>query len=207
MRGLLGEDQEFAKLAKKMKESFVFLNVYTQSVAEEHEPRGPEGPYRFTDRSVPVLVIKKWDGESLVHQLGFQPDPKLGKPALERYVETALKKNGPVVPPKALRPLIKNFNAGEKALAKGKPSPAWRALTKVVKAGNDAKKFPDGPPDVAVRAQKLIDAILKEAGEKIDATADLDDEARVKTLRKLLRTYSGIPSLKQRLRDEIKALG
>lgn len=207
MRGLLADDPEYKKLAKKMKESFVFLNVYCQSVEDEHKPRGPEGPYQFNDKSVPVLVLKKWDGETIVQNLGFYADPKVGKPQLERHVEKALKENGPIVPPKTLRPLMKDFAAGEKSLEKARVGSAWKAFAKVVKAGKDGKKFPDGPPDIAKRAQKHLDAILKQADEAIAAVDDLDDDAdRKKGYRKLLRTYNGVPEIKKRLRTAIKAL-
>ena len=78
MRALLNEDKKLKKDDKKlrkttkaMREKFVFLNVYCQSVKDEHDPRGPEGPYRFEDTSVPVIVIKKWDGTTLKQQLGW----------------------------------------------------------------------------------------------------------------------------------------
>ena len=41
------------------------MKVYCTSVKSEHDPRGPEGPFQFQDRSVPVYLLKKWDGETM----------------------------------------------------------------------------------------------------------------------------------------------
>ena len=90
MRGL-AEGKGDKKTAKAMKEKFVFLNVYCRSVKEEHEPRGPKGPYQFVDRSVPVCVIKKWDGTTFNQKLGFVADPKAGMRNLESWMVKALK--------------------------------------------------------------------------------------------------------------------
>ena len=56
MRGLAQGEKGYEKFPELFKKHFVFLNVYCRSVAEEHNARGPEGPYQFKDRSVPVLV-------------------------------------------------------------------------------------------------------------------------------------------------------
>ena len=93
MRGLAAGEKGFEKLSKTLKDNFVFLNVYCTSVAAEHDPRGPDGPYQFKDRSVPVLVFKKWNGETLKQQLGFYSDPRVGRDTLVSMVEQALKKH------------------------------------------------------------------------------------------------------------------
>jgi len=100
VRGLAAGEKDYEAYKKIFQTKFVFLNEYTTSVAAEEEPRGPEGPYRFQDRSVPVLVLKRWSGETLAQQLGFQPNPEQAKRALAQIVDKALKDHGPVVPPK-----------------------------------------------------------------------------------------------------------
>ena len=97
MSALLEDKKKNKATAADFRSKFVFLNVYCRSVKEEHDPRGPEGPFRFTDRSVPVVVIKKFDGTSLVHQLGWGG----GADRLAQLVDKAVKKNGPVAPPRA----------------------------------------------------------------------------------------------------------
>ena len=115
MRGLAGGEKGYERFPRLLAKSFVFLNVYCHSVKEEHDPRGPEGPYRFQDKSVPVLLIKRWNGETIIQQLGFNPQPEPAKRTLARLVERALKKHGPVLPPKALRPLMKGYEGVEYA--------------------------------------------------------------------------------------------
>lgn len=183
------------------------VNFYTTSVADEHDPRGPDGPYQFKDRSVPLFIIKKWDGETLIHQLGFARQG--GDRQLAAWVEKAVKENGPISPPKALRPLMKAMDKARAHLAKERPGPAWKELVKVVEGGSEKKHFPDGPPTVAVEAQQKIDAILEAANDALEeALMDAEDDPATteKALRGLLRTYSQIPDLKKTLNDHLKKL-
>ena len=80
-----------------MAEDFVFLNVYCQSVEDEHKPRGPKGPFQFNDRSVPVFVIKDHTGKTLVQQLGWSrsPDPD----RLAEMLKKAHRKASPIKSP------------------------------------------------------------------------------------------------------------
>lgn len=192
-----------------MRERFVFLNVYTKSVKEEHDPRGPEGPYQFKDRSVPVIVVKKWDGETLNQTLGFVRDEKQGMRRLASILEKAAKDNGPVQAPKQLKPLLKMMAKAEAHLAKDRPGQAHKELAKIVKAGADTKAFPNGVPTVAEKAAAQVAAILEKAEEEIEAAADLveeDAEQGLKAYRKLIKRYAQIPAMKKRLQTKVKAL-
>ena len=205
MRGLATGAEDYEKFPKILKKNFVMLNVYCRSVAEEHDPRGPEGPYQFKDRSVPVIVFKKWDGETLAQHLGFGG----GTRRLAQWVESALKKNGRVAAPKALKPLNKAFAKGEEHLAKDKPGYAFKEFQKAVTGGADRKKFPDGPPTITEQAKRRIDEILARAEEEIaeaEPIADGHTEDARKAYRKLLKRYGAIPDLKKRLTAALKAL-
>ncbi len=208
VRSLADGGKEFPKMPKLMKEKFVFLNVYCRSVADEHKPRGPEGPYQFNDKSVPVVVIKKWDGETLHQKLGFSSDQDAGNRDLKRALDQALKKNGPITAPKALRPLIKKIATADKHLKSKRPSHAFKELQKVIDAGNDKKKFPKGPPTLAKKAAAKQEAIVKQGEEEIakaEALATENPKKSAGTLKKLLRLYRGIPKLKALLDAKIEA--
>ena len=180
------------------------VNYWCTSVQAEHDARGPEGPYQFKDRSVPLFIIKKWDGEELIHQLGFPSSG--GDKAVARWVEKAVKENGPINPPKALKPLIKGLKKASDLIAKSKPGDAWKELSKVVKLGADERKFPEGPPRMAVEAKALIDTIIGDANTAIEeALAQEDASACLKALRKLASKYRSVPDLKKRVSAEIKA--
>jgi len=93
-----GDDKRYEKARELLKSDFVVLNVYPKSVKDEHEPRGPKGPFQFMDRSVPVLIMKSSKGETLYRQLGWFA----GQPGIDRFTEAvreARKNNGPVNPP------------------------------------------------------------------------------------------------------------
>ena len=177
----------------------MFLNEYTTSVAAEEEPRGPEGPYRFQDRSVPVLVLKRWSGETLVQQLGFQPNPEQAKRALAQIVDKALKDHGPVVPPKALRPLTKSFDAGKAHLSKKRVAAAIREFRNVERLGADTKKFPE-PPDVAARASEEL-AKLSEEG--LGLVAEAKSQADLKAI---LREYGELQAVAEKANEAAATL-
>jgi hypothetical protein len=183
------------------------VNFYCKSVAEEHDPRGPEGPYQFKDRSVPLFVIKKWDGTTLSHQLGF---PRTGgDKAVAGWIEKALKENGPITPPQALKPLIQAMKKAQVQIKKGRPGNGWKDLGKVVKLGQDTRKFPEGPPTVAREAAALMEKFLSEANAAIDAAtamAEDDPASALKALRALRSPYGAIPEIKARLAEETKKL-
>ena len=206
MRGLAAGEKDYEKYRKIFQEKFVFLNEYTTSVAAEHEPRGPEGPYRFEDRSVPVLVFKRWDGKTLVQQLGFHSDPDQAKRALAQFVDKALKENGPVVPPKQLRPLLKALGKAQGHLEKGFVASAVRELQKVVKAAEDEKKFPE-KPEVALQAGELLRKLGEDATKAVEAATAMEDkDAARKELRRIDREYGKIEGVEERVKAALDAL-
>ena len=202
-----GSDKKLKKISKQFREKFIFLNVFTRSVKEEHDPRGPDGPYQFVDRSVPVVVIKKWDGKTLKQQLGWASSA--GAKGLSRIVSKAIKDNGPVAPPKALRPLLKSMTKAKAALGKKRTRSAIRDLKKIVKLGDDKKKFKDGAPSVAQEAAKLLDELLTEANKEMERLADLatsDPKAASTGYIKLLNNYGELGDLKKRIKAARAAL-
>ncbi|MCA9322912.1 MAG: hypothetical protein KDB53_19380 [Planctomycetes bacterium] len=208
MRGLASGEEDFKEFKKLFSENFVFLNVYCKSVAEEHEPRGPEGPFRFVDRSVPVLVIKSFTGDTVVQNLGFIPDPESAKTRLSQIVKKALKDHGKVTPPKVLRPLLKAMDKARAHCDRGKFAAAWCDYDKVVTLGQDPRKFPDGPPTLAVQAAERAGEILGKAKAAVQEAVQAGeaDPSRAKAaLRAALRDWGAIPEIKEdlvaRLRD------
>ena len=71
--------------------------------------------------------------------LGFGADPARNMKTVADWIERALKKNGPVAPPKKLRPLVKLFEKGKSQLEKKRPGYAWKEFDKVVKLGSKEK--------------------------------------------------------------------
>lgn len=195
MRGLAGGEKGYEGYKKIFQTKFIFLNEYTTSVKAEEDPRGPEGPYRFQDRSVPVLVLKRWDGETLVQQLGFQPNPEQAKRALSQLVDKALKDHGPVVPPKALRPLLKSFDKGKEHLEKKRVSAAIREFQNVEKLGSNTKKFPE-TPDVALQATEELNKLTEEGLKLVEEAKASDDPE--KALREILREYGALPAVAEK---------
>ena len=205
MRGLTSGKKGYEKWPKLLQKNFVFLNEYTTSIAEEHEPRGPEGPYSFKDRSVPVLVVKKWNGDTIVQQLGWGG----AESRLEQILSSAIKKNGPVAPPKALRPLLKSYKKGMQHLGKERTAAAVREFQAVLKAGGKKKVFREEPPPVmndATERLKELEQRCREEMEKVAATAQEDAAGARKAYGKLLRNYGGIKPLKAELKNRISAL-
>ena len=216
MRALLNDDKKLKKddkklkkTAKAMREKFVFLNVYCRSVEDERDPRGPEGPYRFKDRSVPVIVIKKWDGTTLKQQLGWGDG---GAKGLGRMIDKAVKDNGPVAPPKALRPLLKSYAKAKQALEKKQTRNAIRELQKVVKAAQNKKKFKDGMPDIAIKAEADLEELKRKALDELQQIEskleeqDQDAKHGKRALNRLMSRYGGILAVKTRIRAVQKKL-
>lgn len=201
-----GEEKKHQALSRDLAKKFVFLNVFCKSVKEEHDPRGPDGPYQFVDRSVPVVVVKRWDGETLMQQLGWSPSG--GARRMGQILEKAMKDNGPVAPPKALRPLLKAMAKAEKALEKDRPANAIRELERIVKAGANTKKFKTGPPEVALDAAKKLAALSDAADREIDAAASehSDPKDLKKAYRKLQTRYRGLDAAQKRLRSALHDL-
>ncbi len=200
------KDKKIARYTKLLKSKFIFLNVYCRNVKEEHDPRGPDGPYQFIDRSVPVLVLKRWDGKTLVQQLGFVADKKRGVGMLQSYIDKALKENGPVVPPKALRPLLKSWTKATEHFAKKRLSSAIPELQKIMKAVGDRKKFPE-MPDVGTKAATKL-AELKATATELIATANKieDPKQRRITLGKIQRDYGRIKEVRIAVRKALAAI-
>lgn len=208
MRALLADQKKLKTTAKALREKFVFLNVYCKSVKDEHDPRGPEGPYQFKDRSVPVVVIKKFDGTTLKQQLGWGGGAK----QLAQIVDKAVKDNGPVAPPKALRPLLKSYEKAHKALDRKQLRNAIRELQKVVTGGQDQKKFKDGTPDIAIKAQQELDKLKEQGLSQLGAIrkkiqdGDQDVVASKKALRRLRSEYGGITEIRDQVKELLKKL-
>jgi hypothetical protein len=203
VRGLAAGEKDYEQYKKIFQTKFVFLNEYTTSVKAEEDPRGPEGPYRFQDRSVPVVVLKRWDGETLVQQLGFQPDPEQAKRALAQIVDKALKDHGPVVPPKALRPLLKSFEAGKAHLEKRRVAAAIREFQKVEKLASDPKKFPE-TPDVAKSAADELAKLAEEGLKLVEDAKAAPDPA--KAIREVQREYGALPAVAEKAKEALAAL-
>ena len=208
MRGLGTGEKGYEKYRKIFRKSFIFLNEYTTSVQAEHDPRGPEGPYQFKDRSVPVLVFKRWNGETIVQQLGFNPQPEQAKRALAQIVDRVLKKHGPVVAPKALRPLLKGWKKAQEHLGKKRTNPAIRELLKIDKAGANTKKFPE-PPEVVEQAREALKKLESDANQALiaaEALASTDPDAAKKALRKVDRDYGALKTVKDKVKVALKKL-
>ncbi len=205
MRALAVGKGDYKKYKKLLQEKFILLNVYCRSVKEEHDPRGPEGPYQFTDRSVPVLLFKRWNGETLVQQLGFASSIDRATPALARFVDKALKKNGPVAPPKALRPLLKSMKKAEASLEKQRIGAAVRELQEIVKAAANKKKFSEQPV-VAAKAQEHLDALLKDARKKLEEADRLEGIVKKKEFNRIAREYGALGDIKKRAKAALKAM-
>jgi len=202
VRGLAAGEKGYEKYKKLFQTKFIFLNEYCTSVKAEHDPRGPEGPYRFQDRSVPVLLFKRWDGKTLIQQLGFQPNPEQAKKSLARYVDKALKENGPVVPPKALRPLLKAQKKGMEHLAKKRYGTAIREFQKIEKAAANKKKFPE-PPDLLADVQAQLKQLLDSANEQLaelEGRLAAEPDAVKKALNVLGREYGKLPGIKEKVK-------
>ena len=209
MRDLANGVKGYEKYKKLLKDKFVFLNVYCTNVASEHEPRGPEGPFRFQDRSVPVIVFKRWDGKTLFQKLGFSSDPKAGRRTLAQYIDKALEENGPVVPPKALRPLLKSFAKGEEHLAKKRISSAIREFQAVVKGASNKKKFPDEPPEVALKAKANLATLRTDAETLLAEAATLaegDPKAARKQYNRISREYGGLDGVRAKVKEALAEL-
>ena len=206
VRGLAEGKGDFAEYRKVLTEKFVLLNVYCKSVAEEHDPRGPDGPYQFKDRSVPVLVIKKWNGETLLQQLGFGGKGEQAMKRVSNWIDRASKDNGRIVPPKHIKPLAKAYQKALEHLEKGKPGTAWKELAKAVKGGEDAKLFPDGPPGVAREAKAKMDEILEGADDVVAQALELPTTKAKIALKKVLRQYKGVPGVKEKVDEALGEL-
>ena len=208
MRALLADQKKLKTTAKALREKFVFLNVYCKSVKEEHDPRGPEGPYQFKDRSVPVVVIKKFDGTTFKQKLGWSGGAK----QLAQIVDKAVKDNGPVAPPRALRPLLKSYGKAQKALDRKQVRNAIRELQKVVKGGQNQKKFKDGTPDVAIKAQEELDKLKEQGLTQLEAIrakiqdGGQDATASKKALSRLRSDYGGIVEIRDQVKELLKKL-
>lgn len=203
MRGLAAGEKGYEAYKKILQTKFVFLNEYTTSVKAEEDPRGPEGPYRFQDQSVPVLVLKRWNGETLVQQLGFQPNPEQAKRALAQIIDKALKDHGPVVPPKALRPLVKSFEVGKAHLEKKRVASAIREFRNVEKLGADTKKFPE-TPDVAMQATEELAKLSEEGLKLVEEAKAAEDPA--KGLKAILREYGDLAAVAEKAMEALAAM-
>ena len=87
--------------------------------------------------------------------LGFGSGPAATK-GLARKIEKALKANGAVTAPKALRPLNKAWKKATTYIEKKKPGYALKELSKIMSMAIDKKKFPNGIPTVAGESQGRI---------------------------------------------------
>lgn len=209
MRDLASGVKGYEKYKKLLARKFVCLNVYCTNVASEHEPRGPDGPFQFQDRSVPVVLFKRWDGKTLMQKLGFYSDPNMGRRSLAQYIDKVLKDHGPVVPPKALRPLLKSYDKGVGHLEKKRTSSAIREFQAVVKGAANKKKFPNDPPEVALKAKEQLDALRAQAEQRMGEAATLaerDIKAARKQYGKISRDYGGLEGVRDAVKKALAAL-
>lgn len=149
-----------------MTENFVFLNVYCQSVEDEHKPRGPKGPFQFNDRSVPVLVIKDHTGKTLFQQLGWSRSPDPAR--LAEIITTAQRKAGPIKPAKdeERKPV---FRPEKWANTEGKSMTA--TFVKLSEDGKTVHFKKNGRP-VTVK----LDQLSEDSQERIKALTSGEDE-------------------------------
>lgn len=194
-----GKD-DFAPMRDHLKSKFVCLNVHVGSEPDETAPRGPEGPYRFQEKSVPVLVIKRWDGKTLVSQCGFTTDGEAGAESVAGMIEEAVEANGPIIEPKRLLALERSWEKVEKELEKQRFGQAYEQLAKIVAAGADREAFPAGSPEPSVRAEEKRKELKAELAAKlaeIEKIAQRDaTEAKVE-LQRLLRSYRASKELRE----------
>ena len=124
-------------------------------------------------------------------------------------IDKAVKDNGPVAPPKALRPLLKSYAKAKQALQKKQTRNAIRELQKVVKAAQNKKKFKDGLPDVAVKAEADLEELKRKALDElqqIEAKLGKDAEQGKRALNRLMSRYGAILAVKTRIRAAQKKL-
>ena len=209
MSGLAEGKKGFEKYTDLLKKNFVMLNVYCTSVKDEHDPRGPEGPYQFTDKSVPVVVIKRWNGETFVQQLGFGGKGDQAMKRVANWIDKSLKENGRVLPPKKLRPIVTAMSMGAAFEEKGKLGQAFSAYRKAQRVGANKKDFPAGLPKIAEDAKSRADALLEQLNEGLEEAredADVDPKAVRKKLRALLKSWGPARDQKKRIQAAMKAL-
>ncbi len=94
-----GKNSKYAKYRRVLQDKFVCLCDFTKSTADEVGKRGPKGPYQIENKSVPVLVLKKWNGDELAIKYGFPTDKETAPALLATLIEQALDANGPIARP------------------------------------------------------------------------------------------------------------
>ena len=191
---------------KFFRENFIFLNHYCTSVASEHKPRGPKGPYQFTDKTVPCTVIKRWDGKTLIQKRGFFVNDKGRKTRtelLKGWLKVAKKGRGKFVETdkEKIKPLLTSYDKAMK-LVKDKPVEAYNEFESLVKKGNDKEEFKAGVPHVAKVAREMKKNIIADAKEKVEKAALYKDEGE--ELKKLKKKYEGIDEITDLLDETIK---
>ena len=210
VRGVTSGDKGFEKYPQLIRDNFVCLNVYPSTGADETGLRGPKGPFQFQDKSLPVLVIKRWDGTTLVQQLGMiRADEAGGKRWIADFIDDSVSKNGTVIPPRFVIPLDTAFKKAEAYLEKDRTSYAIKELQKVVKAGASKKAFPKGPPAVVAQAAERLKAIAEKGEAELEeavAAAKADPKKAAKAYRDLLRSYKGLSELEAKIKQAQKEL-
>ena len=208
MRSLAGGDKGYKDFPKLLRSKFVFLNAYCTSLAAEKAPRGPDGPYQFVDKSVPVYVIKNWEGKTFVQELGYSSGDSATK-ALGRILKEVLKKNGAVSAPKQIKALTKIWKKAEASFQKKRPGYGWKELGKLLVLAHDKKKFADGVPTLGLKAQEKIAELEASFSKQLDAAialGDSDYDGASKKMKSMMRTYGMVKPLKSRLNAALKAL-
>ncbi|MBI4882395.1 MAG: hypothetical protein HY812_22440 [Planctomycetes bacterium] len=94
-----GKNSKYAKYRKVLQDKFVCMCDFAKSTADEHGKRGPKGPYQHENQAVPVLVMKKWNGDELAIKYGFPTDKETAPALLAKLIDQALDENGPITRP------------------------------------------------------------------------------------------------------------
>ena len=89
---------------------------------------------------------------------------------------------------------------------------AVRELQRVVKDGQNQKRFKDGVPDVALKAQEELDKLTAEGMERLEAIrariedGEQDVAASKKALNRLMSAYGGIAEVKAKVKAALAEL-
>ena len=111
-----------------------------------------------------------------------------------------------------MRPLLKYYEKAQKALARKQIRNGVRELQKVVKGGQNQKKFKDGVPDIALKAQAELDRLKSQALKTLEAvrakiaTGEQEALDSKKALNRLMRQYGGIADVREQVKVTLQEL-
>ena len=197
-------------MAEILGRNFVCVHVYCQTVDEESSPRSSRKYPQFTfrDKSVPLIVVFDPEAQELEHQMGM---PKNGAETfLKGMIKSALKKHGPVAPPKEIAALRKDLEAAQRSFDKGNPREAGSRLRKLL-GMKLVKEYPDpaaAPPAVAEARQ--LQARFEEAGamalQEAQALEGTDPAAALKAFRKVAEDFETVAETAKAAREAVVRL-